>query len=193
MLQEIQELKDEMRNCKKCSLWESRTNVVCGMGNYNSKLMLIAQAPGEKEDREGTMFIGPSGKELDKLFKHAEIEREEFYMTNLIKCMLPKNRRPKQEEIQICSYYLEEEIRIINPSIIATLGYYSTKYIFQKYLIPFPTSREELTEIFGKVFLAENRKILPLGHPASILYNDSLRKKMIKNYQKLKTIMEDRN
>jgi len=191
MLNEIQELNKEIRSCKNCSLWESRTKAVCGMGHHNSKLMLIAQAPGEKEDRDGTMFIGPSGKVLEELLKRAKIKREEIYMTNLIKCMLPKNRKPKQEEIQICSHYLEEEIRIINPSIITTLGYYSTKYIFQKYLIPFPSSREELKGIFGKLFVAENTKILPLGHPATILYNESLREKMIENYKKLKIIIKD--
>ncbi|MHA1347830.1 MAG: uracil-DNA glycosylase family protein, partial [Candidatus Heimdallarchaeaceae archaeon] len=80
MLKELQELNKEIRSCKNCSLWESRTKAVCGMGHHNSKLMLIAQAPGEKEDRDGTMFIGSSGKVLDELLKHAKIKREEMYM-----------------------------------------------------------------------------------------------------------------
>ena len=191
MLNEIQELNKEIIACKKCSLWKSRTKVVCGMGDSNCKLMLIAQAPGEKEDKEGTMFIGPSGKVLEELLKHAKITREEIYMTNLVKCMLPRNRKPKQEEIEACSSYLDEEIRIVNPSIISTLGYYSTKYIFKEYSIPFLQSRKGISEVFGKLFIVANKKILPLGHPASILHNDSLREKMIKAYKKLQVVMTD--
>jgi len=127
----IDELNKRIKECKKCRLSETRMNAICGEGNLNAKIMLIAQAPGEKEDREGKMFVGPSGKVLDELLKSAGISRQAIYMTNLIKCMLPKYRRPKQDEIKVCSYYLNEEIKLINLKILVPLGYYATYYIFQ--------------------------------------------------------------
>jgi len=186
----IEELNKIIRGCKKCRLSETRTNAICGEGNLNAKIMLIAQAPGEKEDREGKMFVGPSGKVIDELLNEAGIKRDEIYMTNLIKCILPKNRKPKQDEIEACSHYLNEEIKLINPKILAPLGYYATCYIFKKYNLPSP-SKAEFSSIFGKLFLAEDKKILPLPHPATCLYNPEFKKDLIKSYRKLKVLLND--
>ncbi|HDN97808.1 MAG TPA: uracil-DNA glycosylase [bacterium] len=186
----IEELNKIIRGCKKCRLSETRTNAICGEGNLNAKIMLIAQAPGEKEDIEGKMFVGPSGKVIDELLNEAGIKRDEIYMTNLIKCMLPKNRKPKQDEIEACSHYLNEEIKLINPKILAPLGYYATCYIFKKYNLPSP-SKAEFSSIFGKLFLAEDKKILPLPHPATCLYNPEFKKDLIKSYRKLKVLLND--
>jgi len=176
----MDKLNKMIRECKKCRLSETRTNVICGEGNLNAKIMLIAQAPGEKEDREGRMFVGPSGKVLDELLESAGIKRREIYMTNLIKCMLPKYRKPKQDEIKACSYYLNEEIKLVNPKILVPLGYYATCYIFQRYGIPLP-SRAEFPSVFGKLFLAKDKKILPLSHPATCLYNPEFKQDLIKS------------
>ncbi len=127
----IEELNKQIKECKRCRLYKTRRNAVCGEGNLNAKIMLVAQAPGEKEDEEGRMFVGPSGKVLDELLSKAGVSREKIYMTNLIKCMLPKYRKPKQDEIKACSYYLNEEIKLINPEVLAPLGYYATRCIFE--------------------------------------------------------------
>jgi len=111
-------------------------------------------------------------------------------MTNLIKCMLPKYRKPKQDEIEACSSYLDKEIELINPKVLVPLGYYAIRYIFQKYKIQVP-SKVEFPKVFGKLFLAENRKILPLAHPASCLYNPSLKEDLIKSYRKLQVLSRD--
>jgi len=113
-------------------------NAICREGNLNAKIILIAQAPGEKEDKEnkeGRMFIGPSEKVLDELLNTAGIKRDEIYMTNLIKCMLSKCKKPKQDEIEACSYYLNEEIKLVNPEILVPLGYHATRYIFLWYSV----------------------------------------------------------
>jgi uracil-DNA glycosylase family 4 len=189
--EKLEDLKQKIRECKKCRLWKTRINALPGEGNYNARVMLVAQAPGENEDRDGKMFIGPSGKKLDALLQEADVSRQEIYVTNLIKCMLPKYRKPKQDEIQTCAQHLNEEIMLINPSLIATLGYYSTKYIFLEYQIPLPESKQNFSKFYGKVLLAENKKILPLRHPAALLYDGSVREEMMKNYRKLKTLMVD--
>jgi len=186
----IEILNKEIKNCKKCRLHETRKNVICGEGNLDNRFIIVAQAPGEKEDRKGKMFIGPSGKVLDELFGSANISREMVYMTNLIKCVLPKYRRPKSDEIEICSEYLAKEIELINPEIIVTLGYFATRYIFKKYGIMLP-SKSEFCNIYGKAFFDSGIKIFPLKHPAAVLYNNEIKEEMIKNYSKLKFVQKD--
>lgn len=188
-MKKLEDLNQKIRECKQCRLWETRINALPGEGNCNARVMLVAQAPGENEDREGRMFIGPSGKKLDELLQEADVSRQEIYVTNLVKCMLPKYRKPKQDEIQACAQHLDEEIRLINPSVIATLGYYATKYIFHKYQIQPPNSKSNFSKKYGALFLADDRKILPLRHPAALLYNDSISEEMTENYRKLKTLM----
>ncbi|MFK5926220.1 MAG: uracil-DNA glycosylase [Desulfuromusa sp.] len=188
VLMKIADLNKEIKQCTKCRLAESRINALCGEGNQNAKLMLIAQAPGEKEDREGIMFIGPSGKVLDELLEIANINRKEIYMTNLVKCMLPKYRKPKRDEIETCSQYLDKEIALVDPKILAPLGYYAIKYIFEKYAIPLPI-KSEFHNILGKTFLIGDKIIIPLQHPASVLYNHSIKTVLINNYSKMKVLL----
>jgi len=186
----IDELNKRIKGCKRCRLSETRMNTLCGEGNLNAKIMLIAQAPGEKEDRVGKIFVGPSGKVLDELLNKAGIKRHEIYMTNLIKCVLPKYRKPRQDEIEACSYYLDEEIELIDSKILVPLGYYATCYIFQKYSIQ-SLSKAEFSSIYGRLFLTKDKKILPLPHPASLLYNPYLKKDLTKIYRKLQILSKD--
>ena len=186
----IQELNAEIERCNKCRLSETRINALCGEGNLDARLMLIAQAPGENEDKNGVMFIGPSGKILDELLRISHVNGEEFYMTNLVKCMLPKYRKPKQDEIDTCSGYLDKEIEFIDPEILVPLGYYSTTYILKKYDLLIPSKKEFYT-LYGKLLLAESKKILPLQHPAAILHKPELKEILIKNYHKLKILSKE--
>ena len=186
----LNEINKEIKQCEKCRLSKSRINALCGEGDLNAKLMIIAQAPGEKEDREGRMFIGPSGKVLDELLEIANISRKEIYMTNLVKCMLPNYRKPKQDEIEICSDYLDKEIELIDPKILAPLGFHAIKYIFKKYDLELPP-KPEFHKILGKVFLIGDKKIIPLQHPATVLYNHSLKIVLIKNYRKMKALLNE--
>jgi len=190
-LNKLEDLKQKIRECKDCRLCETRIKALPGEGNPNARVVLIAQAPGQNEDREGRMFIGPSGKKLDELLQEADVDRQKIYVTNLVKCMLPKYRKPNQDEIDKCSQHLTEEIKLVNPSVIATLGYYSTKYIFDYYQIPLPHSTQNLSNIYGLLHFADNKKMLLLRHPASLLYTPSLKKEMTGNYRKLKTLMSD--
>ncbi|WP_459891386.1 uracil-DNA glycosylase [Desulfothermus okinawensis] len=184
---EMEKLNKSIKKCKRCRLFKTRTNVLCGEGNILARIMLIAQAPGKNEDKEGRMFIGPSGKVLDELLNSAKITRSDIYMTNLIKCMLPKNRRPKQDEIESCSYYLTKEIDLINPEILVPLGYYATRYIFKRYAMPLP-GKKEFFELCGKLFWTGDKKIFPLPHPATVLYDPSRREDLLKKYRKLKIL-----
>jgi len=185
----IENLNEEIRNCTKCRLFETRRNAVCGEGNVGARIMIIAQAPGKNEDKEGRMFIGPSGKVLDELLGRIGIDRDEVYMTNLIKCMLPEYRRPRGDEIEACSRYLDREVELVDPKVLVPLGYYSTRYLFQKYNIPYDP--REFSNIYGKLILGDNTKILPLRHPATILYQNQMKRKMMENYRKMKVLLTD--
>jgi DNA polymerase len=153
--------------------------------------MLIALSPGENEDRENKMFNGPSGRVLDNLLNTAGIKRDSIYMTNLVKCMLPKNRRPKMLEIETCSQYLDEEIAVIKPEILVPLGYYATRYIFEKYHADPPAAREDYAQIYGKLIFTDNQKIYPLPHPASLLYHPSFKDQTSELYRKLQVLSHD--
>jgi len=187
---EIEELRRKIKRCTKCRLSETRIHALCGEGNPDAKLMLIAQAPGVEEDKEGRMFIGPSGKVLDKLLEQSQIDRDKLYMTNLVKCILPKYRKPKQDEIERCSPYLDSEIKLIDPTIIAPLGRYSTKYVFKKYALSLP-SKQEFYNVYGKLFFNRNQKILPLQHPAAILHNPTIKDILLTNYHKLNVLSSE--
>ena len=180
--------KKKLQNCELCELYKTRLNALAGEGDINADIMLIAQAPGELEDRDNKMFIGPSGKMLDKLLRHAHIFRNEIYITNLIKCNLPQNRRPKQREIKACSTYLDMEIAEIDPQILVPLGYYATKYLFEKYSLN-EFTKKEFPKLIGNIFLVENRKIYPLSHPASLLYHNEFIDNSIENFSKLKRMI----
>ena len=182
---QIEDLNRKVIACIRCRLSDTRINAIPGEGSIYSDLMLIGQAPGKEEDRSGKMFIGPSGKVLDKLLKDIGIQREEFYMTNLLKCMLPKSRKPRHDEIDMCtSLYLMNEIEIVNPKVLIPLGYHSTKTILKTYELPVP-NKHNFPDLFGKMILAKNQKILPLRHPAAVVHKSSNYDKLLSNYRKI--------
>jgi len=180
--------REELQVCTRCSLHKTRTHALVGEGNMHADVMLIAQAPGELEDKENRMFIGPSGTILHKLLKDANICEDELYMTNLIKCTLPKNRRPKQKEIEACTTFLDMEIDEVHPRLLAPLGFYATKYLFSRFALK-NISRKEFPQLIGNSARANGYHILPLSHPASLLYNKEYFSQSLANFHKLRKFM----
>jgi uracil-DNA glycosylase family 4 len=186
-MEEFRHLNWEIRRCKRCGLWKTRTHALPGEGNISSKLIMIAQAPGYNEDREGRMFIGPSGMKFNKLLIDASIPRREIFITNVLRCKLPGNRKPKVREIKACKPYLNREIDLIDPPIIATLGFYATSYIFERYGMG---DELEFPKVCGRVFTVKGKKILPLQHPAATLYNPQIYREMADNYRNLRNLLD---
>lgn len=181
-------LNYQIRSCQNCILSDTRKHALTGEGNIDARIMIVALSPGVQEDLKNQMFIGPSGQVLNKLFLASGINREMLFMTNLVKCMLPKNRKPTIEEIELCSGFLDEEISIIKPEVIVPLGYYAARSILQKYHAGLLESQFNKGKIeFGKLLLLEGHKIYPLSHPASLLYNPSYESDTIEKYKELKT------
>jgi DNA polymerase len=184
--EKIKKLNNRIKECNRCRLSSERIHVVCGEGNVNARLFFIAQAPGEMEDKAGKMFIGPTGKVLDELFYEVSLKREEVYMTNLIKCRLPKNRKPKSDEIEICGEYLEQEIESVKPEFLIPLGYHATKYILSRYC----NENSSSSDFVGKLIDCNGQKIYPLRHPSAVLYNPSLKDIMLEDFKKISVLQE---
>jgi len=185
---EFAQLNEEIRACARCPLHRTRIQTVCGEGNRRVRLMLIAQAPGEREDREGRMFIGPSGKIFEELLENAGISREDVYLTNLLKCRLPKNRRPRQDETRACSAFLKREILLVEPEILLPLGFYASRQLLKLFGIAAPQGREAFKDLYGRLFLAPGFKIFPLPHPSCILHNPTHKPGVLEKYRRLRTL-----
>lgn len=158
----LEEIAQQIATCTRCRLHESRTHVVPGEGPADAEVMFIGEGPGFYEDQQGRPFVGPSGQLLDKFLALVDMTREQVYITNVIKCRPPNNRDPLPSEIQTCAPYLEQQIEVIDPRIIVTLGRYS----MERY---FPGAK--ITRIHGRARRDGNRVYLPLYHPAYVLRN----------------------
>lgn len=182
-------LNNQIRTCKRCGLYVTRKHALTGEGNIDARIMFVALSPGAKEDIQNRMFIGPSGQVFNKLLQATGINRESIFMTNLVKCILPKNRKPTIDEIESCSQFLNKEISIISPEIIVPLGYYATRAVLAKFDTDPMASGKSFTKINGKLLLIGDKKIFPLPHPAALLYNPSYKPDTIEKYKKLKTLL----
>ena len=118
----LEKLSEDVIKCKKCELYKSRNKSVPGRGKKDNKIIFVGEAPGAEEDEKGIPFCGRGGKLLRNSIREVGIEDTEVYITNLVKCRPPKNRRPTEEEIESCNKYLQEEIRLIKPKITVLLG-----------------------------------------------------------------------
>ena len=116
------ELYSEINGCQKCRLCEQRTNIVIGEGDPKATIMFIGEGPGQQEDMQGLPFVGPAGQLLDKYLYAVGIPREDVYIANILKCRPPKNRDPLPEEEDVCFRFLEEQFRLVKPSIVVRLG-----------------------------------------------------------------------
>ncbi len=191
---EIENIKKQIEKCQKCPLCKTRLNPVIGEGSLDPKIMFIGEAPGANEDKQGRPFCGRAGNILDSLLEHIGIKREEVYITNIVKCRPPNNRNPFAEEIENCSPYLDRQIEIIKPQLIATLGNFSTSYILKK--LANKKDVPGISKIHGKVFLIKHKEkklfIVPLYHPAVATYNPNTLPTLKKDFHILKLVLEEK-
>ena len=179
--------------CTKCPLWKSRKNAVPGVGNPETRIMLIGEAPGMSEDAQGEPFVGTAGKLLDTLLSQIGLSREQVFITNIVKCRPPRNRQPKPLEIETCTPYLTRQILAIQPEFIVTLGSHSTAYIFSKATLPFGSITRERGKPHITTVLGLPLTVFPTFHPASALYNPEHEKVLEHDFQLLKTKLKAHN
>lgn len=165
----LNELCEQVSACHKCPLAEGRTQTVFGEGNPNARVLIIGEAPGRNEDLQGVPFVGAAGKKLDALLEITGLDRErDVFIANVLKCRPPSNRDPKVEEIEMCSPFLREQTRTIDPQVIVTLGNFATKFILK--------TEVGITQLHGKVQHAGKFTVFPIYHPAAAIYD---RKKQV--------------
>lgn len=193
---ELKEILKKVWNLKESPLYAYRKQnkyyPVIGEGNHSAKIMFIGEAPGENEAKTGRPFCGAAGRILDELLKSIGMERNEVYITNIVKDRPPGNRDPMPEEIKLYSPYLDEQISIIKPKIIATLGRFSMKYLLEKFNLP--QKEEVISSLHGKVLEIKlpygNVKIIPFYHPAVALYSGGSKKILEEDFKILNKFLK---
>lgn len=174
----LEELAAEIRVCVKCPLHASRTNAVPGDGPPTARLMIIGEAPGKEEDLTGHPFVGASGKFLNSVLEGTGIDRDDFFVTNTVKCRPPKNRTPRKLEVDTCtSNYLFEQIELINPKLIMLLGGVAAKKLL---------GVKSVNEARGRVIEHEGRRYIVGYHPAVRFYREDLAEKVREDFELLK-------
>ncbi|EKD63568.1 MAG: hypothetical protein ACD_51C00253G0004 [uncultured bacterium] len=182
----LQEIINQCGNCRKCRLYEGRKNVVPGDGNENAEIMFIGEGPGKDEDLQGKPFVGAAGKFLNELLNSINLEREDVYIANVIKCRPPGNRDPFPEEIEACWPYLEAQIRIIRPALIVTLGRHS----MGRFLPGLKISQAHGQPKRYKGIDGGKQVYYPMYHPAVALYNGSYREILIRDMKRIPKLLE---
>jgi uracil-DNA glycosylase family 4 len=159
----LEEIRREFGDCRRCKLHRTRRTLVFGIGNEKAKLMLIGEGPGYDEDIQGKPFVGKAGQLLTKILQSIHLQREEVYITNIIKCRPPQNRNPEPDEIQSCYPFLLKQIYAIQPKIICALGTFAAQTLLK--------TDAKITALRGRFYDFEGIKVLPTYHPAYLLRN----------------------
>ena len=169
---EYVKLVKETELCKKC------INIVVGKGNENANILFVGEAPGKNEDEQGLPFVGRAGKNLDNMLEKVGLSLEDIYIANILKCRPPENRDPLPEEIRAHTPWLLEQIKQIKPKVVCSLGNYATKFFLAGCDVDGMKTQPGITSVHGKVrMIGVNGlkiKLIPLFHPAAIIYKRDL-------------------
>jgi len=179
-------LYHSIENCKKCSLYKLRNNLVFGAGNPDAELMLIGEAPGREEDLQGKPFVGAAGRLLTEALGRVGLSRADVYIANILKCRPPGNRNPQPEEIEICFPYLERQIEIIKPKLICTMGNFASQLLLK--------TSQGITHIRGKIqSYKESTSVIPIFHPAACIYKPGWERDFLEDLRMVRDELKKRN
>ena len=173
----LEDIRAQVETCRACPLADGRTQTVFGVGNPEARVLIVGEAPGKNEDLQGEPFVGKAGQYLNELLAIAGLRREDVFIANVLKCRPPGNRDPRPEEIELCTPYLREQTRTIDPEFIVTLGNFSTKFILKTEI--------GITRLHGTVQRAGKFKVFPIFHPAAALYDGSKREALENDFATL--------
>ena len=179
----LEEIRAQVEGCRRCPLADGRTQTVFGVGNPSARVLIVGEAPGKNEDLQGEPFVGAAGKYLNELLAIAGLRREDVFIANVLKCRPPGNRDPRPEEIELCTPYLREQTRTIDPEFIVTLGNFSTKFIMKTEI--------GITRLHGTLQRAGRFKVFPIFHPAAALYDGSKREALENDFATLGQLLRE--
>ncbi len=179
----LHELGQTLINCQRCKLAGlGRTQVVFGVGNPHASIMFVGEGPGYHEDRQGEPFVGAAGKLLNELLESAGLSRSEVYIANVIKCRPPNNRDPEPDEVDTCKPFLFQQIRLIEPKVVCSLGNWATQTLLEK--------KVGITKVRGQAFQLKEFVLFPLLHPAAALHQGNLLQPLRDDFGKLKAYLD---
>lgn len=189
-----EELVKEILTCTKCRLHKTRRRAVPGEGKLGAKLMIIGEAPGEREDEEGRPFVGQAGQLLNKLLVSVGISREDAYITNVVKCRPPNNRDPERDEVEACRPYLLAQINMVRPRVILCLGRHSARELLK--MAGYPEGKvSSIGSVRGRAYRVKignvEATVVPTYHPASALYNPRNRAIIEEDLRLVKRLLGD--
>lgn len=180
---EWQALEARCRDCRACALGEMRTNNVFGVGNRESALMFVGEAPGADEDAQGIPFVGRAGQLLDKYLLVTDMPREQVYIANILKCRPPHNRDPEESEQDACIVYLREQFRLIRPRVLVCLGRIAAMRLIK------PDFR--ITREHGEWFCKNGVWMMAVYHPSALLRDPSKREDMLRDLWEVRRKLEE--
>jgi DNA polymerase len=176
-------VREELGECVRCKLCKTRTTIVFGQGNPSADLMFVGEAPGRDEDRAGEPFVGEAGQLLTRIINAINLQREEVYIANVIKCRPPRNRDPESDEIEACFPFLEKQIEVVQPKVICALGRFAAQTLLG--------TKEMISRLRGKQFSFRNRILVPTYHPASLLRHPQWKRDVWEDVQRVQRILEN--
>jgi len=179
----LQEIRSELGNCQRCKLGRTRRTLVFGEGNPKASLVLIGEGPGYDEDVQGKPFVGRAGQLLTKILQAIAIQRDEVYITNIIKCRPPQNRNPEPDEIESCYPFLLRQIQAIRPRIICALGTFAAQTLLK--------TDEKITSLRGRAYTFSGIQIFPTYHPAYLLRNPEKKREVWEDMKKIAKVLSD--
>jgi uracil-DNA glycosylase family 4 len=175
----MQSLRERIINCRACPLHKTRKHSIWGEGNPQAGIMVIGEAPGAVEDQVGRPFVGKSGQLLDKILAACAFTREDqVFLSNIVRCRPPGNRKPSELEVKTCIPYLYEQIELLDPKIIILLGATALKSLIKDQTLRISRCRGQWLEW-------ESRLVMPVYHPAALLRNPALKRDTWTDFQKI--------
>jgi uracil-DNA glycosylase family 4 len=178
---QLEAVHEQIRHCKGCPLYIGRTRAVPGDGPADAVIMFIGEAPGFHEDQQGLPFVGAAGRLLDELLDNSGIKRSTVFITNVIKCRPPGNRDPKVEEVEACKHFLDQQIELIAPKVVVTLGRHSMARAFPD---------EKISYVHGQARQVGQQIFVAMYHPAAALHQPSLRGIVESDFGLLRDILD---
>ena len=179
---DLAQLHETIRACKSCGLHATRTQAVPGVGPCPADVMIVGEAPGFNEDRQGEPFVGAAGKLLDTLLARISLSRADVFITNVLKCRPPMNRDPMPNEAEACSPYLKEQVALVKPKVVLILGRHALER-----LLP---GQGSISRIHGSLIRRGELAYVPLYHPAAALHNGSLVADLEHDFDQLKRYLD---
>ena len=178
------QIRGDLGECTRCKLHSGRTTLVFGVGNPDADLVLVGEAPGRDEDRQGIPFVGRAGQLLTKIIASIGLTRDEVYIANVVKCRPPNNRNPELDEVQTCEPFLFRQLDVIRPKVVVALGAFAIRTLLR--------TDQAISRVRGQVYAYRGAQLVPTFHPAFLLRSPDRKRDVWEDMKKVRALLEGR-